>query len=73
MNEKKSKKLRQLVRHLMDKGAVGNVGWRVYDESRFDGSKRRTDFSSPVISTGAVKLDPECGLKIYRNMKRNTV
>ena len=30
MNEKKAKKLRQLVRHLMEKGAITDAGWINY-------------------------------------------
>ena len=77
MNTKKAKKLRQLVCHLMAKGAVAEGGWTVYGSAKMQTRKTPTTIDGaagqPYAITGTVMLDPACGKAIYRQMKKRAV
>jgi hypothetical protein len=78
MNSKKAKRIRQLVRHLMEKGAVDDAEWTIAGHIEH----RKTSPSSIVGSDdGAISrvpqfvrqrvLDPTCGRTIYKKMKKS--
>lgn len=70
MNSKKAKRLRQLVRHLQDKGAVEAKDWTQYaDEPTM--SLNQNNPNNPINMAVKRKLDPECGKSIYKMMKKN--
>ena len=74
MNEKRAKRLRQLVCHLMEKGAVAQNGWRVFAETskatKVPVGNILEEARFVEVATGTQKLDPTCGLAIYRQMKK---
>ena len=73
MNEKKSKRLRQLVRHLQDRGAIENKNWLQYasypemSTRAFVNSSGKLD-QMPWMKGQAI-MDPGCGRAIYQKMK----
>lgn len=85
MNEKKSKRLRQLVRHLMSSGKVENETWvkygreQKYVEMEVPDPKASTVFDEKgelvmatrkqLVATGSRMMDPGCGRAIYQAMK----
>jgi hypothetical protein len=86
MNEKKSKRLRQLVKHLIAKEVVENKPWVVYavdmkyHEMEVPDTKAPTVFDEngklitvmrkQLVATGSRSLDPKCGRAIYQAMKK---
>jgi hypothetical protein len=75
MNEKKSKRLRQLVRHLQQRGAIEEQSWLKYasypemSTRAFINSSGKLD-QMPWMKGQAV-MDPGCGRAIYQRMKKN--
>ena len=85
MNEKKAKRTRQLVRHLMNTGSVDAQPWVSYGrEQKFvevevpdykaatvfdEDGKLITTMRKQLIATGSRMLDPACGRAIYQRMK----
>lgn len=85
MNEKKAKRLRQLVRHLMDADKVEKQAWVVYGrEQKYvevevpdasaptvfdDNGKLITTMKKQLVATGSRMMDPGCGRAIYQRMK----
>lgn len=85
MNEKKSKRLRQLVRHLMNAGKVKEEAWVKYGREQkyveievpdvnaptvFDeNGKLITTMRKQLVATGSRMMDPACGRAIYQSMK----
>lgn len=57
MNSKRAKKLRALVKHLQNKGAVSE-DWIYYGSQTTNGQPT------------SVMLDPACGRAIYQQMKK---
>jgi uncharacterized protein YjhX (UPF0386 family) len=74
MNGKKARQLRQLVRHLQDKGAIESKDWVAY------GTRNRTLARTVRDEDGSLKevrvpdttiwLMPTCGKAIYKQMKK---
>lgn len=64
MNAKKAKRLRQLVRHLQNKGVINDGDWEQI---------------VPVVTPsgeevpGKTALHPDCGKSVYKKMKKNAV
>jgi hypothetical protein len=82
MNQKKAKRIRALVRHLMTKGAITDKAWTVagyieHRQNKFSPSSIAADAADEVKSEPIVHrqrvLDPECGRSVYRRMKRVAV
>lgn len=76
MNSKKAKRLRQLVRHLQEKGGVAQAPWEVagtIDHRKLAPpslSSATPDESKPVVVIHKQRvLDPACGKAIYRQFK----
>jgi hypothetical protein len=71
VNEKKVKKLRQLVRHLQNTGAVGKIGWTVYNDSPVVKNLLIDDKVTPTQVGVSRRLHPDCGRAVYQAMKKN--
>ena len=87
MGEKKSKRLRQLVKHLMGSGQVEAKDWVVYGrEQKYveievpdptsptiydEDGKVITAMRKQLVATGSRMMDPACGRAIYQRMKKN--
>lgn len=71
MNEKKAKKLRQLVRHLQQKGTVGANGWVYYNDSPVVKNYLVDDKVTPTQVGFSRRLHPDCGRAVYQAMKKN--
>lgn len=85
MNQKKAKRIRQLVRHMQDKGVVDNQSWINYGLDQKFVNMSVPDADSPtvfdeegklvmtmknvLVPTGCRKLDPTSGRAIYQAMK----
>lgn len=85
MNEKKSKRLRQLVHHLMSAGKVQNETWVKYGREQKYVELEVPDSAAPtvfdeqgklimttkkqLVATGTRMMDPGCGRAIYQSMK----
>jgi hypothetical protein len=71
MNAKKAKKIRQLVRHLQNKGLVGKDGWEVYNDQPIVRNLVINDTSTPAEIGFSRKLDLDCSKAVYKSMKKN--
>jgi len=71
MNSKKAKRIRQLVRHLQDKGIVGKDGWTVYKDQPIVRNLVIDDTSTPTEIGFQRRLNPDCGRAVYNAMKKN--
>ena len=70
MNSKKAKRLRQLVKHLQEKGAVENGEWTIRGSVSHEIPVLNIDGKTgPIIKTQSV-LHAECGRSVYKQMKR---
>lgn len=71
MNEKKAKKLRQLVKHFQNKGIAGKLGWTVYIDTPVISNMKFYDAAQPTEVGFQRKLNPDCGRAVYKAMKKN--
>lgn len=81
MNQKKAKKLRQLVRHLMDSEKVSPETWLNYGQDqkfkthkipdivKGEDGELKIEMRQQLVTTGSRKMDPTCGRAIYQMMK----
>lgn len=82
MNQKKAKKLRQLVRHLMDSEKVSSETWLNYGQDqkfvthkipseiiKGENGELKVEMKQQLVATGSRKMDPTCGRAIYQMMK----
>lgn len=67
MNLKKAKRLRALVRHLQEKGAIVNKDWTIYSEAPNSQDGSSGNFHG---ARRCNKLDPTCGRAVYKQMKK---
>jgi len=64
MNSKKAKRLRQLVRHLQNKGVIKDGDW---------------EQTMPVVTSSGEEvpekrvLHPDCAKSVYKKMKKNAI
>jgi hypothetical protein len=61
MNSKKAKRIRQLVKHLQDKGAIQSQDWIGYVPQD----------NGQNLKPPTVRLDRDCGRAVYQLMKKN--
>lgn len=82
MNQKKAKRIRALVKHLMTKGAIADKEWTIagyidHRKSQFSASSIAADAPAeeqPAFEVHRQRvLDPECGRAVYQRMKRVAV
>lgn len=75
MNGKKAKKLRALVRHLQQAGAIENKEWLQYGHRNRTLSKMLPDENGELKETRVpdttIWLMPTCGRAVYQQMKDN--
>lgn len=73
MNEKKAKRLRQLVRHLQERGATEQNVWLKYATYPEMGERPVINMHGKLEMAphmiGQATLDPQCGRAIYQKMK----
>lgn len=74
MNEKKSKQLRQLVRHLQKVGAIEETWLRYGKGHRIEEVEVPIDDQGNKkiikMAVGTLMMDPACGRAIYQSMKK---
>lgn len=77
MNSKKAKRIRALVKHLQNKGALESSEWVTLGSVGNNKSKVKMDEEGNLIqvreATTTAMLDPKCGKAVYRQMKKRIV
>lgn len=79
MNSKKAKRLRALVRHLQERGAVENINWEEYTSRKqrimlppASGLEPTRDSTTNYTLHITRALNPSCGKAVYKQMKKRS-
>jgi len=74
MNSKKAKRIRALVKHLQQKGALETAEWTTYGSIGGNKMVTKQDAQGNLIqvreATATTALDPKCGRSVYKQMKK---